>query len=42
MVDFILQFGVFTRGNGAIISIPHVGHGVSATAEANVSSGLGW
>ena len=39
MVNFVLQIRVFTRGDGSIVPVPHVGHGVRAPTESNVG---GW
>ena len=42
MVNFVLQIRVFTRGDGSIVPVPHVGHGVRAPTESNVGGWRGW
>ena len=42
MVNFVLQIRVFTRGDGSIVPVPHVGHGVRAPTESNVGGWGGW
>ena len=42
MVNFVLQIRVFKRGDGSIVPVPHVGHGVRAPTESNVGGWGGW